>query len=114
MYENFFPALRGISTLAISRTSDITDTVMPSALFGLMQKPGYKASLANSRMAQEAALHAVHEQYRLLLAKNAMDDVATISMVQENLSVLVPNAAIRLKVLADIFASSTGSRMERW
>jgi hypothetical protein len=86
----------------------------PSLMGSIVKNPGLVTMYAQKKLAKDAALEAAHEQCRAILAKGAMENALALTLIEAQLSSMVPLAAARLRAIADGFTISARERMMRW
>ena len=72
------------------------------------------AERSNNLELRNATALAVHENYRALLTKVALDNVAALSALEAQLSNMAPLGQERYKTILDAHTMSTIMRLARW
>ena len=102
-----------IPNTEISITSE--DKILsPSAMANIMKKPGLMTVYAQKSLAKNASLEQSHEQCRAVLAKDALQNVLGLTILEAHYASMVPQGVERFRAIVNAFAYSAMDRFCKW
>ena len=91
-------------TIETNQNSQENGIVLPNIIAQGLANPSIRSQLAMRRMTQEVTTQAAKNQLRMLLAKQCIDNIGTLSLYEMQLTHFCPESAPRIKMIVDEYA----------